>query len=46
MGTVSGAGTFFGQGGLKIVRSCQRLGGEAVFTSRTLSRTRFYEQDT
>ena len=43
----SGAGTFFRQGGLKIVRSCQRLGGEApqtplfrthVFKSRTLSR--------
>ena len=28
----SGAGTFFGQGGLKIVRSCQRLGGEAPQT--------------
>ena len=43
----SGAGTFFGQGGLKIVRSCQRLGGFApqtpfsrtlVFKSGTLSR--------
>ena len=43
----SGAVTFFGQGGLKIVRSCQRLGGFApqtslsqthVFKSRTLSR--------
>ena len=28
----SGAGTFFRQGGLKIVRSCQRLGGEAPQT--------------
>ena len=30
--TASGAGTFFRQGGLKIVRSCQRLGGEAPQT--------------
>ena len=28
----SGAGTYFRQGGLKIVRSCQRLGGEAPQT--------------
>ena len=41
----SGAGTFFGQGGLKIVRSCQRLGGEAPQTP-LFSNARFYEQDT
>ena len=41
----SGAGTFFGQGGLKIVRSSQRLGGEAPQTP-LFSNTRFYEQDT
>ena len=40
----SGAGTFFGQGGLKIVRSCQRLGGEAPQTP-LFSNARFYEQD-
>ena len=36
----SGAGTFFRQGGLKIVRSCQRLGGEAPQTP-LFSNTRF-----
>ena len=41
----SGAGTFFGQGGLKIVRSCQRLGGFAPQTP-LFSNARFYEQDT
>ena len=41
----SGAGTFFGQGGLKIVRSCQRLGGEAPQTP-LFSNARFYQQDT
>ena len=35
----SGAGTFFGQGGLKIVRSCQRLGGEAPQTPLFFERT-------
>ena len=43
--TYSGVGTFFGQGGLKIVRSCQRLGGEAPQTP-LFSNARFYEQDT
>ena len=42
---ISGAGTFFGQGGLKIVRSCQRLGGEAPQTP-LFSNARFYQQDT
>ena len=42
---ISGAGTFFEQGGLKIVRSCQRLGGEAPQTP-LFSNARFYEQDT
>ena len=42
---ISGAGTFFGQGGLKIVRSCQRLGGEAPQTP-LFPNARFYEQDT
>ena len=41
----SGAGTFFGQGGLKIVRSCQRLGGFAPQTP-LFSNARFYQQDT
>ena len=45
IGIYSGAGTFFGQGGLKIVRSCQRLGGEAPQTP-LFSNARFYEQDT
>ena len=45
VGQDSGAGTFFGQGGLKIVRSCQRLGGEAPQTP-LFSNARFYEQDT
>ena len=36
---------FLDRGGLKIVRSCQRLGGEAPQTP-LFSNARFYEQDT
>ena len=38
-------GNVFWTGGLKIVRSCQRLGGEAPQTP-LFSNARFYEQDT